>query len=78
LWAVNGEEIGHKMAFKITIQQTLDEQRHIGKEWRLVEKDRYDYTPETDTVATVTRILYEQTVSDLDLWAVVSAVNGKD
>lgn len=66
------------MSFKITVEQTLDEQRHLGKEWRMVEKDRYDYTPETDTVATVTKTIYEQTVGELNLWAVVSAVNGKE
>ncbi len=65
------------MMFKVTIEQTVDEQRHIGKEWRLVEKDHYDYTPETDTVATITRTVYEQTVRELDPWAVISAVNGK-
>ncbi len=64
------------MTFKVTIEQTKDESVHLGKEWRLLDADRYGYTPEDDTTRTVTKTIYEQTVETLNVWGVITAVNG--
>ena len=63
--------------FKITIEQTRDEPIHKGKQWSLLMVGgEYGYTPETDTVESVRRTIYEQTVDVLDVKSVIAVVNG--
>lgn len=69
------------MAYTITITKTETVTRKVGKEWKVIgqdpdQTDVYGYTPEIEKeVETETKIL-EQTVVDLDLHAVIKAING--
>jgi hypothetical protein len=77
------------MAFKVTIEQTRDVVKTVGKEWKPMGQEQkegafdckvylsdiYGYTPEISKTVTVTEKVYEQIVDDLDLKAVINAVN---
>jgi hypothetical protein len=78
--------------FKITIEETRPIQKRVGKQWKIVgqeEKpftqidregtytaDVYGYTPEVETVIDETRTVLAQKVDELDLKAVIAAING--
>jgi tetrahydromethanopterin S-methyltransferase subunit A len=62
--------------FKITIEETKDVRKTIGKQWEIVGKDgERGYTPEVETIVTERTEIYRQIVDDLDLIAVIDAVN---
>ncbi len=64
------------MSFKITIEETRDVRKTIGKQWEIVGKDgERGYTPEVETITTERTEIYRQVVDDLDLIAVIEAVN---
>lgn len=78
--------------FKITIEETRAVRDTIGKRWEKVgqeEKtnregtdtylaDVMGYTPEVDTVCNEVRTVLLQEVGELDLKAVIRAVNGME
>jgi len=47
-----------------------------GHEWQEVAKDKYGYTPEDTIEELVEYEVYDQLVEDLDIKAVIAAVNG--
>jgi hypothetical protein len=66
------------MSYKITIERTQTVKKTVGKQWKLcgtAENSQYDYTPEVETLREETEKIYEQTVDELNLIAVISAVN---
>ena len=64
------------MSFKITIEETKDVRKTIGKKWEIVGKDgERGYTPEVETITTERQDIYIQIVDELDLIAVIEAVN---
>lgn len=65
-WAVVG---------KVEVARKPDFFREEPDEPKTRITDQYDYTPEVETVQTVTREVLKQTVEDLDLAAVIRAVN---
>ena len=68
--------------FTVTITKTTIEEKPAGKEWKVVKGstvDRtaeYDYTPEIVKKKEVEQKIYEQTVEEIDVTRVISAVNG--
>ncbi len=84
------------MSYKITITETRQVRKTLGKEWAVigekeVERDEQlireasdpktrietirGYTPEVETLVNETRDVLVQTIDDLDLPAVIRAVN---
>lgn len=66
------------MRYKVVIERTEVEETRIGKKWELTgpkESAEYGYTPETTSSSSVTRQIFEQVTEDLDLVAVIKAVN---
>jgi len=68
--------------FKITIEHETEETQTKGREWKVIgskENDipEYGYTPEIQKVVQISRTIYMQTVNELDLPAVIAAVNAK-
>ena len=66
--------------YKITVEIEEVVTRIAGKEWRPVSESKeggtkYDYTPEIEKRVVEGKRIYEQTVENLDLVAVISAVN---
>ena len=65
--------------YQIIIKKTVDKRKVIGKSWEKVSvtdgKTEYGYAPETETVQTETAEIYSQVVEELDLVAVINAVN---
>lgn len=65
--------------YEIIIKKTVEKRNMIGKRWnRISEADGkavFGYTPETETVQTETSEIYSQVVEELDLVAVINAVN---
>lgn len=64
--------------YKIVVTECGEEVRTVGREWRLGgegDPEAYGYTPETQATREYSRDVYEQTVDDLDLAALVSVVN---
>ena len=66
-----------KDRFKVVIYEVLLERKPAGNEWKPTGEDnpKYAYTPEIMIKDWVTREIYQQTVSDLDVKAVIKAVN---
>lgn len=66
--------------YKIVITEIGEEKRTIGKEWaRGVDPNDpevFGYTPETTATRPFEREVYTQNVADLDMIAVIKAVNG--
>jgi len=65
--------------YKIVITEVTQERKICGKQWKPVNGDpekRYDYTPEIEKVVDVTREIYAQDTAELDLKAVIKAING--
>lgn len=75
------------MSYTITISKTETVNTAVGKEWRVVDqdivisgdkpitKDVYGYTPEIIKDVESQREIFKQTVHDLDLMAVIKAIN---
>lgn len=64
--------------FEITITKTTTERRTLPPKWELTGKDGeavYGYTPEVPADVPVTLKILTQTVEDLDLPAVIKAIN---
>ena len=65
--------------FTVTITKMTIEERTAGKEWKLVGNEgvnKYGYTPEIVKKREVEQKIYEQTVDEIDITRVISAVNG--
>jgi hypothetical protein len=70
--------------FKVTIEETKIETKVTGNEWKVVaqkEEDGnqtpiYGYTPEIERRVEVERKVFEQTVEQLDIAAVIATING--
>lgn len=75
------------MSFKITIIETRDVTRTVGKDWKIIGQkpalsvsapaviDEYGYTPEIEKTVKESREILTQTVDELDLPAVIKAIN---
>lgn len=67
-----------KARYSITITETVVETKICGKDWGPVngnnEQD-YAYTPEIEKQVSVERTLYTQNTDELDLSAVIKAIN---
>lgn len=64
--------------FEITIKEITRERQLVGQEWKLtgMQNDAvYGYTPDIEREVDVTRDILKQTVKDLDLAAVIKAIN---
>ena len=65
--------------FKITIEETKQVRKTVNQQWEIVKRDgdhyEYGYAPEVEKVVTETQEVYRQTVEELDLAAVIIAVN---
>lgn len=67
--------------YKVTITQVRTESTIKGKEWvqgaaqTPDEPNKWGYTPQVIEIKDVTREIYSQSVEDLDIEAVVRAVN---
>lgn len=70
--------------YTITITKTTIEEKPAGQEWEITGKkregggDTYAYTPEIVKKKEVELKVYEQIVDELDLKAVIAAVNAPD
>ena len=68
--------------FTVTITKTTIEERPAGKDWEVVKGSRadkdmeYGNTPEIVKKREVEQKIYEQTVDEIDITRVISAVNG--
>ncbi|HEU4682972.1 MAG TPA: hypothetical protein VFS39_00535 [Nitrospira sp.] len=63
--------------YLIEIHEIGFERRIIGKEWSRNATDTgYDYTPETEATRQYDRVIYSQSVDELELAKVVAVVNG--
>lgn len=72
--------------FKITIEETRTVVKTVGKEWAIVDqvpitdggevlKNVMGYTPLIEKPVPETKEIYAQTVEELDLHAVIRAIN---
>ena len=64
--------------FTIEIKTSQVEQVVLPKEWRRVsdkESGGYDWTPEAVSAKQVERVIYQQSVEELNLADVIKAVN---
>jgi len=68
--------------YKIEVTEFCFEKRIKGKEWKQVTDGvlegggNYAYTPEIEKTVEVERTIFTQNTDDLDLVAVIKAVNG--
>lgn len=64
--------------FTVTIKKKTIEEVPTGKEWERTGEDnpKYAYTPEIVKKREVELKIYEQTVEEIDITRVISAVNG--
>ena len=69
--------------YEITITEHVVETKTVGKEWERgadkVDEDHpsgWGYTPEIEKKVAVKREIFSQTTEDLNLVAVIKAVNG--
>ena len=68
-----------KPRYKIVITEFVEETTKAGKEWKPVragEPSEYAYTPEIEKSAINEYLIYSQNVTELDMDAVIIAVNG--
>ena len=66
------------MSFTIEIRETRQVRKLQPKKWAPVDGNtdsKYDYTPEVETVADEDIVSLKQVVDELDLAAVIAAVN---
>ncbi len=63
--------------YTIVITKTTIEERPAGQDWERTGKDepKYAYTPEITKKREVELKIYEQTVDELDIRAVIESVN---
>lgn len=64
--------------FEITIKEIKTETQSGGKEWKLIGPENgavYGYTPEVEVQVEVETKILQQIVKDLDLPAVIKAIN---
>lgn len=66
--------------YEITIRETKEVRKTVGKTWVPIETTeggavKYGYSPETESVVKETNEIYTQKVENLDLQAVIVAVN---
>ena len=66
--------------YKITIEEIKVVKKMGGKEWMTIGRDEddkpaYGYTPEIDKEVEQTQIVYTQLIENLDLGAVIKAIN---
>lgn len=63
--------------FTVTITKTTIEERPMGREWKKLRDDMpaLGYTPEIMEKKEVELKVYEQTVDEIDIKAVIEAVN---
>ena len=78
--ALRPSKIGRIMTkrYKITITETGQETRIIGNDWKEGAHENgqsFGYTPEIEATLDYERQLYQQHVDELDLKAVINAVN---
>ncbi len=68
------------MLFTVTVISTFIAEKPAGKDWELTGKDdpKYAYTPEITKRREVEYKVYEQTVKQIDIKAVIDAVNKMD
>lgn len=77
------------MSYRITVTRMETVTKKFGKEWKVVGeeqakgddnkpylKDLYGYTPEIEKEATEEVEVLRQTVTELDMIAVIKAING--
>lgn len=68
------------MSYKITIEETALKTIHVGKRWVVITevegRSERGYAPETDSQEAVTQQVYEQTVEELDMKAIIATING--
>lgn len=68
------------MAFKIVITQTKTERKMVDGRWSVIKKkdgdEEYGYPPPREETVSNTVEIYSQSVEELDLPAVIVAVNG--
>lgn len=77
--------------FEITIKEITSETKTVGSIWEVVGQEdsgirdskgeavlqnKYGYTPAIEKSVPISRDLYQQTIKDLDLPAVIKAING--
>ena len=65
--------------YVITVTEVGQEQRTAGHEWKLgagKDSQSFGYTREIERTCDYTRTIYTQLIDDLDLKAVIAAVNG--
>lgn len=66
--------------FTITITETKDVTKLSNPEWERgadpKDPEGYGYTPRVEKTVTVNRDIFTQTVDDLDLKKVITAING--
>lgn len=69
--------------YEISITEIAQEETITGREWvrggvdgKENDDDEWGYTPQIAEVKAVTRQIYKQNVDELDLGAVIAAVNG--
>ena len=68
------------MSYRITIER-IETETYMTKEWVRTTANPdspYAYTPENETTRVVTRKVYEQEISNLDIGAIIRAANGMD
>ena len=66
--------------YKVTVELTEMVTKTEGKEWAVCGHDEegqrlYAYTPEIEKEVEVTEVIYTQLVANLDLNAVIKAIN---
>lgn len=78
------------MSYEITIKEKRNVVKACGKEWKVCGQtqkkseydtepymaDVYDYTPEIEKTVSEEREILKQTIEELDLAAVIKAING--
>lgn len=67
--------------YKITIEETAEEETVISKSWEQGAdpengEDGWGYAPETKTLKKITREVFSRNTDDLDITAVIKAVEG--
>lgn len=67
--------------FKITIEKTTTERKTVDGSWEVIKEENgvrtHGYAPAREKNVKETTEIYTQVVDDLDLVAVIDAVNGK-
>ena len=66
--------------YRIVITKTVEVTKKSGRDWAVLSKDAEGrevkgYTPEKETTVTETLEIYAQVVDELNLFAVIEAVN---